>query len=90
MVFLPPNQVIKVTITAQNKWGTNSTEIYFKKTEKAPQSTGPSNTKSKNTIKPTKPIKNTVPNPSPINTNTEKNNDYYKVSPTTKNYKKHP
>lgn len=81
MVFLPPNQVIKVTVTAQNKWGTNSTEIYFKKAEKAPQPTGSSNSKS--TIKPTKPVKNTAPIPSPSNPDKEKKNDYYKVSPTT-------
>jgi hypothetical protein len=85
VVFLPPSQVIKVTITAQNKWGTNSTEIYFKKVEKAPQPSGSSNSKSKSTIKATKPIKNTVPTPSPTINVTDKNNDYYQVSPTITN-----
>ncbi len=75
-VFLPPNQVIKVTISAENKWGKNSKEIYFKKPERA-TSSGNSNN-SKTNIKSTKSNPSINPESDPPSTNNNVNNyNYY-------------
>ena len=82
-VFLPPNQVIMVSITAQNKWGRTTKDIYFQKPQRNPSSNGSNVSNSNNNPIIKKPTPTPAPNPKPVLNNTI--NDYYKEPTPTSN-----
>ena len=84
-VFLPPNQVIIVSITAENKWGRTTKDIYFQKPQRNPSSNGSNVSNSNNNPIITKPTPAPAPTPTPKPVINNTINDYYKEPTPTSN-----